>query len=115
MKKSLVFASLCFGLSCASLSATANDKVQSIYDANRNMQVCKGKSQGDHVSFAYRGIIWNGTCQPQFFPNNKKAVTGEEAELYTTCQNTSGASMATIDGKEVKGKCALGFTSPQPK
>ena len=27
-------------------------------------QICKSKKQGDMVSFAYKGLIFNGTCEP---------------------------------------------------
>jgi hypothetical protein len=115
MNKHLVLSSVCLGFALTAPAAFANDKVASTYDANRYMQVCKGKSQGDHVSFAYRGIIWNGTCQPQFFASNKGTLMGDEAEIYRTCKGASGMHSAMINGKEVKGKCALGFTAPQPK
>jgi hypothetical protein len=115
MNKSILLSCVCCSLTLSAFPVFANDKVQSTYDGNRYMQVCKGKTQGAPVSFAYRGIIWNGTCEPQFFPSNKSGITGAESELYTTCQGASGATSATINGREVRGKCALGYSAPQPK
>ena len=111
MNKNVFLASLCLGLSLATAPAFANNKVQSTYDANRYMQVCKGKSQGAAVSFAYRGIIWNGTCQPQFFPSSKNSmIKGDEAELYSICKSNPNQTSINIQGKEIRGKCALGYT-----
>ena len=90
-------------------------KSKKVYDAQRYQKVCKGKTQGAQVSFAYRGIIWNGTCEPQFFPSSKNAsITGDEAELSTACSGDTSATTASINGTEVKGKCALGFMPPRP-
>lgn len=116
MNKNIFLSSILCGLCLAPFAASANDKVETVYSAQKYQQVCKGKSQGDQISFAYRGIIWNGTCEPQFFASGKNAaVKGDEAELYTACSGNSGAATATINGTEVKGKCALGFTPPRPK
>lgn len=93
----------------------ANDKVQTVYNAKKYQQVCKGKSDGAQVSFAYRGIIWNGTCQPQFFPSSTKGLKGDEAELNSVCKSDAAAKTASIAGQEYKGHCALGFTPPMPK
>lgn len=116
MNKNILLSTVLCGLCLAPLAASANDKVDKVYDVQRYQQVCKGKSQGAQVSFAYRGIIWNGTCEPQFFTSSKNvSIHGEETELYTACSADSHATMATINGQEVKGKCALGFTAPRPK
>ncbi|CAM4266143.1 hypothetical protein [Acinetobacter pragensis] len=116
MNKNVILSSILCGLCLAPFAASANDKVETVYNAQKYQQVCKGKSQGAQVSFAYRGIIWNGTCEPQFFASGKNtAIKGDEAELYTACSSASGASAVTINGAEVKGKCALGFTPPRPK
>ena len=109
----LVTTFLCaMGLSTLSF---ANDKVESTYNAKQYQQVCKGKSEGAEVSFAYRGIIWNGTCQPQFFPNNPKGLKGDEAELRTTCASDAATKSVSLAGKEYKGKCTLGYAPPVPK
>ncbi|ANF83105.1 hypothetical protein A3K93_05210 [Acinetobacter sp. NCu2D-2] len=113
--KTQVLCALFLGACTLSPLALANDKVEKVYDAQLFQKVCKGKSAGDAVTFAHRGIIWNGTCEPQFFSNSKNAVNGDEAELYTTCQGASGATTATLNGQEVKGKCALGFAPPRPR
>lgn len=30
----------------------------------KQVAVCKKKSEGAHVSYAHKGVIYNGTCQP---------------------------------------------------
>ncbi|CAB1212455.1 hypothetical protein [Acinetobacter bouvetii] len=116
MNKKIFLSSILCGLCFASFAASANDKVEKVYDAQRYQKVCKGKSQGAQVSFAYRGIIWNGTCEPQFFPSAKNSsITGDEPELTNACNGNTGATTATINGSEVKGKCALGFVPPRPQ
>mgnify|MGYP000072388913 FL=1 len=116
MKKNFILSSILCGLCLAPFAASANDKVETVYNPQKYQQVCKGKSQGAPVSFAYRGIIWNGTCEPQFFASGKHAmIKGDEPELYNTCSSASGAASVTIGGTQVKGKCALGFMAPRPK
>ena len=115
MNKNFLLSSILCGVCLAPFAASANDKVEKVYDAQRYQKVCKGKTQGAQVSFAYRGIIWNGTCEPQFFPSSKNAsITGDEAELTTACSGDTSATTASINGTEVKGKCALGFMPPRP-
>ncbi|NNH01157.1 hypothetical protein [Acinetobacter sp. ANC 5414] len=115
MNKNFLLSSILCGLCLAPFAASANDKVEKVYDSQRYQKVCKGKSQGAPVSFAYRGIIWNGTCEPQFFPSGKNAsVSGDEAELMNACSGDMNAKMATVNGTEMKGKCALGFMAPRP-
>jgi len=80
MNKNILFSAVLCGLCFAPIATQANDKVETTYNAQKYMQVCKGKTQGAPVSFAYRGIIWNGTCEPQFFSTHK-AVKGNESEL----------------------------------
>ncbi|NCI77127.1 hypothetical protein XA39_11770 [Acinetobacter tandoii] len=114
MNKNVLLSAVLCGLCLAPFATQANDKVETTYNAQKYMQLCKGKSQGTWVSFAYRGIIWNGTCEPQFFSMNK-AVKGNETELMTACQMDMATKSVMINGMEVKGKCALGFTPPHPK
>lgn len=102
----------CIGLSSFSF---ANDKVESTYNAKQYQQVCKGKTEGAEVSFAYRGIIWNGSCQSQFFPTKTATLKGDEAELNSICRTDSTAKSVNISGKEYPGKCALGYAPPMPK
>lgn len=104
---------LCAGVFMGTVQA--NDKVSSTYNAATYQKVCKGKSQGDMVSFAYKGIIWNGTCEQRFFPSNSKGLTGDEPELATACTADNTVKSTTLNGTEVKGKCALSFTPPSPK
>ena len=115
MYKNMLLSALLYGLCLTSFTASANDKVQSTYDAQKYQQVCKSKSEGDPVSFAHRGIIWNGTCQAQFFSTSKAKLTGTEAELHSVCRSDEKAKSITVEGKEIKGKCALGFAPPSPK
>lgn len=115
MNKNILLSAVLCGFCLAPFATVqANDKVETTYNAQKYMQLCKGKSQGTWVSFAYRGIIWNGTCEPQFFSTNK-AVKGNESELMTACQTDMTTKSVMINGMEVKGKCALGFTAPYPK
>lgn len=115
MNKNIFLSTVLCGLCFAPFAASANDKVETTYNAQKYQQVCKGKTQGAQVSFAHRGIIWNGTCEPQFFASSKNAsIKGDEAELMSTCSGNSSATTATINGTEVKGKCALGFMPPRP-
>jgi len=113
MNKNIFLATALCGLCFAPFAASANDKVEKVYNAQKYQQVCKGKSEGAPVSFAYRGIIWNGTCQQQFFPSSSTNIKGDEPELYTSC-SSGGETSATINGTQVNGKCALGFTPPRP-
>jgi len=115
MNKNFLLSSILCGLCLAPFAASANDKVEKVYNAQKYQQVCKGKSQGAPVSFAYRGIIWNGTCEPQFFPSSKNAsIKGDEAELNSICQSDANATSINIEGMAIKGKCALGFMAPRP-
>ena len=100
---------------CLSPLSFANDKVDNVYNAKTYQKVCKGKTFGTWVSFVYRGIIWNGTCEPQFFPNKASAVTGMEDGLYTICASDNQTTTASLNGSELKGKCALGFNHPRPR
>ena len=115
MKKTVLYAVMLCGLPITTPLTTANDKVEQIYNPDLYMKACKGKSQGDAVTFAHRGILWNGTCQPQFFADTKESVIGNESAIYTTCSSTTGTTTAMINGMSLKGKCALGFTPPQPR
>ena len=114
--KKVVLSTLCLGLFSISPLTAANDKVSQVYDPHRYQQVCKNKTQGQHVSFAHRGIIWNGTCQPQFMPVDRSLrLQGNEAQIYRACTSTTGTTTVQIDGRNVSGKCVLGFTPPQPR
>ena len=116
MNKNIFLSTVLCGLCFAPFAASANDKVETTYNAQKYQQACNGKTQGAQVSFAHRGIIWNGTCEPQFFASSKNAsIKGDEAELMSTCSGNSSATTATINGTEVKGKCALGFMPPRPQ
>lgn len=116
MNKNAILSSILCGFCLAPFAAFANDKVETVYNAQKYQQVCKGKTQGAQVSFAYRGIIWNGTCEPQFFSTSKNAaIKGDEAELNSICSSDPNAKSINIQGHEIKGKCALGFMAPRPK
>ena len=93
----------------------ANDKVESTYNAKQYQNVCKGKSEGADVSFPFKGIIWNGTCQTQFFPSNTSGIKGTEEQLNSSCKTDLEVKSVNIEGKEYKGKCALGYAPPMPK
>ncbi|WP_038345438.1 hypothetical protein [Acinetobacter sp. A47] len=64
MNTKLLFSSLICGL-CFSVAAHAADtKATQDQQAKKYQQVCKGKKQGDPVSFAYKGVVFNGSCEP---------------------------------------------------
>ena len=44
----------------------------------------------------------------------KVMLKGDEAELNSICQSNPQATSINIEGKEIKGKCALGFKAPHP-
>lgn len=114
MKTQILFATLICSF-CLSSVSLANDKVETTYDAKKYQQVCQGKTEGAEVSFAYKGIIWNGTCQSQFIPSNSKGLTGNETQLNSTCQSDAAIKSINIEGKDYKGKCSLAFSAPTPK
>ncbi|NIE96213.1 hypothetical protein F3J02_06930 [Acinetobacter sp. Tr-809] len=62
MNTKLLFSSLICGL-CFSVAAHANTKTTQDQQTKKYQQVCKGKKQGDPVSFAYKGVVFNGACQ----------------------------------------------------
>ena len=115
MKKFQLFAIAAFCSLGASNASFANDKVENAYNAKQFQNVCKGQSDGAEVTFPYRGIIWNGTCQVQFFPDNSKDLKGNEEQLLSACQNDAATKSVNIDGQDYKGKCALGYVPPSPK
>ena len=61
-KKLLISSFLC----SLCLAVTAQVHAKSTVDAQtqKYQQVCKSKKQGDMVSFAYKGVVYNGTCEP---------------------------------------------------
>ena len=104
MNNKLLAALFCAGIGLGMTTVShANDKVASIYNPQTYQKVCKGKSAGTPVSFAARGIMWNGTCETQFIPAKKGSVQGDEPELFSTCASDDKAKTATLDGQEVKG------------
>lgn len=113
-KKILLAATLCGLLS--PISSFANDKVATVYHPQTFQKICQGKTQGDWVEFAYRGIIWNGSCQNQFFSSDKNAVIyGDEPELLNVCRQDPNSKTVTIEGRTYNGKCALAFSPPRPQ
>lgn len=121
MKTKIIFSSLLCLLGSIGINSYAQAKDSSPQShssqntAQKYQQVCKGKTQGADVSFAYKGVIWNGHCQSQFFPTRVSAVKGDEKELNSICVTDPKATSIQIEGKTVKGKCALGFSPPQPR
>lgn len=114
MNKKILISTLLFGL-LSPLATVANDKVATVYHPEGFQKVCQGKQVGEWVQFAYRGIIWNGSCQNQFFSNDKKAqIYGDEPELLSVCAKNPKADRITLEERTYMGKCALGFTPPRP-
>ncbi|QER39996.1 hypothetical protein F2A31_09795 [Acinetobacter suaedae] len=62
MNSKLLLSSLICGL-FFTVTAQANAKPATDQLAQKYQQVCKGKKQGDAVSFAYKGVVFNGACQ----------------------------------------------------
>ena len=62
MNTKLILSSLICGL-CFTVTAQANAKTTQDSQTQKYQQVCKGKKQGDAVSFAYKGVIFNGVCE----------------------------------------------------
>lgn len=51
---------------CLAVTAQANAKTKTTHvdqQTQKYHQVCKSKKQGDMVSFAYKGVIFNGVCE----------------------------------------------------
>lgn len=114
MNTKVLFTAMICSIGISSFSF-ANDKVESTYNAKQYQQVCKGKTEGAEVSFPYKGIIWNGTCQTQFFPTKTTGLKGDEAELRSACSSVAATKTANIAGQNYTGKCALGYAPPMPK
>ena len=115
MNKNILLSTILCSLCLTPFAVSANDKVETTYNAQTYQRVCKGKMQGAPVDFAYRGIIWNGTCEPLFFPTSKStSIQGDADELYAACSTNSNARTTVVNGREIRGKCALGFTAIRP-
>ncbi|TCM67017.1 hypothetical protein EC844_11058 [Acinetobacter calcoaceticus] len=106
--------SLMLSLLCLGSPALAKHTDSQLNHA-KFQQVCKGKTAGSPVSFANKGVLWNGSCQAQFIPTQDTAIKGDEKEISTICITDPQATSVEVNAKVVKGKCALAFTPPQPK
>lgn len=89
------------------------------YNASKLQQVCRGKTAGAPAVLIMNGVIFNGTCEVQYLPNSKQRAANsafDPAEVAQICegQSVNSATKATIDGKEVPGKCALAFKNFGP-
>ena len=115
MHKKILFAAALCGL-LSPLNSFANDKVATVYHPETFQKICQGKTQGDWVVFAYRAIIWNGSCQNQFFSSDKEAIIyGDEPELLNVCREDAQAKTVSIEGRTYNGECKLGFSPPRPQ
>lgn len=56
LMKALSVSALCMSAFGVVHAADAHEKKQ--------ISVCKSKSEGTPVTYAYKGVIYNGTCQP---------------------------------------------------
>lgn len=63
MNKKLLISSFLCSL-CFTLAAQTHAKSNVETQTQKFQQICKSKKQGDMVSFAYKGVIFNGTCEP---------------------------------------------------
>ena len=114
INKFLLAAALC-GL-FAPLTSFANDKVATVYHPAAFQKMCQSKAQGERITFAYKGITWNGSCQNQFFSSDSQAqIVGDEPELLNVCRQNPQAKTVTIEGRTYNGQCALGFSPPRPQ
>ncbi|RZF51677.1 hypothetical protein EXE30_10725 [Acinetobacter halotolerans] len=68
MNSKLLLSSLICGL-FFTVTAQANAKTATDPLTQKYQQVCKGKKQGDAVSFAHKGVVFNGACESD--ENNK--------------------------------------------
>lgn len=48
---------------CFTAAAHANTQTNQDSQTQKHQQVCKGKKQGDMVSYAQKGVVFNGVCQ----------------------------------------------------
>ena len=62
MNKKLLISSFLCSL-CLAVTAQVNAKSTVDAQTQKYQQVCKGKKQGDAVSFAYKGVVFNGVCE----------------------------------------------------
>lgn len=113
MSIKIVFAIL---FSSFALNAVANSQshTSQANDIQKYQAVCKAKAPATEVSFAYKGVIWNGQCQPQFFPTSKQAALPDAAQRSAICKEDAELKSTQIDGQEVKGKCVMAYLPPQP-
>lgn len=85
------------------------------YNPSKLQQVCRGKSQGAPVSMAMNGVIFNGTCEYRYVPNSRNVRNIDPMEADQACSGQANSSVtATVDGKQVAGKCALAFKNIGP-
>ena len=63
MNTKLLFSSLICSL-CFTVVAQTHAKSNLDAQTQKFQQICKNTKQGDMVSFAYKGVIFNGTCEP---------------------------------------------------
>ena len=92
MNTKLLFSCLICGLF---LSPASQAKTNSDVQTHKYQQVCKGKKSGDMISFAHKGVIFNGVCQPNaagkliFQPPTP--VTDAPAETQSRISETQSA------------------------
>ena len=85
------------------------------YNPAKLQQACRGKSQGAPVSLAMIGVTFNGTCEYRYIPNSRNVRNIDAMEVDQACSGQANSSVtATIDGREVAGKCALAFKNIGP-
>lgn len=104
-----LFSSLAF---CSIAMAQSNSPQAN--DVKKYQAVCKGQSAGSPVSFAHKGVLWNGSCESQFFPTSKQAVTIDDAQRIAICAENPDAKSAQVNDQELKGKCVMAYLAPQP-
>ncbi|OUY08316.1 hypothetical protein [Acinetobacter populi] len=61
--KSMILKAACLSALCYSGMALAATDELSKAEVQKQIQVCNKKTAGDLVSYAYKGVTFNGTCQ----------------------------------------------------
>ena len=99
MNKKLLISSFLCSL-CLAVTAQVNAKSTVDAQTQKYQQVCKSKKQGDMVSFAYKGVVYNGTCEP-----NESGKLAFQPPTPWSPRTRSGRTLA---------RCKTGWKTPFP-
>jgi hypothetical protein len=116
MKKHILSSITLACLFLTPLHLQANNAVDNFYTPDLYQKACNGKSVGAETNFRYKGVLWNGTCETQFFPTQKTEIFERFAkELNSVCKINPASKAINLKGIDFKGKCGLGYMAPAPK